>query len=220
MFVAKCVQPGRVFISRLLEQLRKLGASHHRFRLSREFRKDLIWWQTFIKQFNGVSIILEELWACPDGLLSTDACPTGCGAICGREYLHSPFPTSILCQNLHINALELLGVVLTIRIWGPTLKGKRAQIYCDNVAAVAVINSGRSKDSFMLKCLREICFLCAKCECVVRAVHLAGIDNRVADSLSRWHLSDAFRESFRRMIGDNVTEITLTGNPFEFSHDL
>jgi len=37
----------------------------------------------------------------------------------------------------------------------------------------------------MLAFLREVAFICASNDCMVRAVHLPGIDNRLADLLSR-----------------------------------
>ena len=49
-FVAKCVFAGRMFIGRMLTVLRKLKWQNHRFTLTVEFRKDLLWWNAFIQQ--------------------------------------------------------------------------------------------------------------------------------------------------------------------------
>lgn len=217
IFVAKCVQPGRLFISRLLEQLRKLKAGHHRFRLTAEFRKDLNWWLSFVHQYNGVSIFLEEVWSRPDELLATDACLSGCGGLCREEAFTSEFPEHIINLQLHINALELLAVIVGVKTWGPSLRGKRLRIYCDNQATVAVINSGRSRDQYMLKCMRELTFYCAKYECMVRAVHLPGVENRLADCLSRWHLNRSYREEFRLRGGVNVTLVSVPTNAYIFN---
>lgn len=96
VFVAKCVAPGRLFISRMLEQLRKLKLGHHNCRINAEFRKDLLWWKCFMQEYNGVSVIPEQLWALPDASLSTDACPSGCGGLCGEEFFHKQFPEFVL----------------------------------------------------------------------------------------------------------------------------
>ncbi|KAI8509515.1 hypothetical protein Bbelb_133630 [Branchiostoma belcheri] len=53
VFVSHCVPPGRLFISRMLETLRALNRNHHRFRVSREFRLDLHWWNQFLQSFNA-----------------------------------------------------------------------------------------------------------------------------------------------------------------------
>ncbi len=220
IFVAKCVVPGRLFISRMLEQLRKLGQGHHKFRLSGEFRKDLAWWRAFMGVYNGVSVIPEQVWSYPDASLATDACPSGCGGHCGEEFFHTRFPVSILNQALHINALECLGVIVAVKMWGRRLSGLKIRLYCDNMVTVSVINSGKARDSFLLSCLRELCFWCARYECCVRAVHLAGVTNRKADCLSRWHLSPSHaRQFFQLCRGQDLKEVKAGEELFQFAHD-
>lgn len=195
-FVAKCVRPGRLFIARMLPFLSKLKAQHHRFHLDTQFRKDLSWWSTFLGQFNGISILYSLQWSKPDGIFSTDACPTGCGGFFEGNYFHTTFPEHIANQNLHINQLELLVVMVALRLWSQFFNGKRIRILCDNIASVLVINSGKSKDAFANSCLRDILFICATSGFEIRSVHLAGIDNRLSDHLSRWHLGSEHHKAF------------------------
>ena len=42
-FVSKCVRPGRLFLTRILDTLRSLRRNHHRIKLTAEFRKDIHW---------------------------------------------------------------------------------------------------------------------------------------------------------------------------------
>jgi hypothetical protein len=186
-FAAKCVPSGRLFISRLLDVLGSLHQQSHRVRLSREFKRDIQWWCCFIGDFNGVSMMLEEEWSSPDSIISTDACLTGGGGWMQGRFFSSVFPQKVLDLDLHINALELLTLLISLRLWCPSLSRKRIQVFCDNEATVTVINSGRCKDKFMLSVLREIVFLCSKNNCWIRAVHIAGVENRLADRLSRAH---------------------------------
>ena len=65
-------------------------------------------------------------------VVETDACLTGCGGICGLYFFHTVFPQFISVQELHINALELLTILIACKIWGKYWKGKRIQINCDN----------------------------------------------------------------------------------------
>ena len=55
-----------------------------------------------------------------------------------------------------------------------------------------MINSGKTKDALMGLFLRNIWLCTATQELELRAVHLAGEENRLADSLSRWHLDPEF----------------------------
>ena len=59
---------------------------------------------------------------------------------------------------------------------------------------VTVLNSGRTRDPVLAQCLREIWFATAMGQFELQAVHLALTENRVADYLSRWHLSALYRE--------------------------
>jgi len=187
-FAAKCVASGRLFVSRILYLLRGLKLPTHRRKLSKEFRKDIGWWQSFLVKFNGVSIMQDQHWLSPDTVVSTDACLEGAGGWIEGEFFSSLFPDSILASGWHINALELLSLLIALRLWCPKFKGKKLKVFCDNEASVTVLNSGRCRDKLMLDLLREIAFLCAVNHCMIRAVHLAGVDNRLADSLSRRHM--------------------------------
>jgi hypothetical protein len=89
----------------------------------------------------------------------------------------------IIQQNLHINALELLSIIVCLKLWGQ--KGKKICIQCDNMVSVLVINQGKSRSCFLQECLREICFICAVKECELRAIHIDSSDNRLPDMLSR-----------------------------------
>ena len=97
----------------------------------------------------------------------------------------------------------------------------KVQIFCDNEAVVHVINSSRTRDKFMGSCLRELWLEVSTFGFELRAVHLPGVENRVADWLSRWDLGTEHQSSFARFIGDEVyKEINVIDKNFEFSNDI
>ena len=112
------------------------------------------------------------------------------------EYFHTPFPSFVLNDCSHINGLELINLLVAVRLWGYQCKYKRLLIFCDNLATVTVLNTGKCKDKFMLKCLREITMICAKMQLEVRAIHIPGTENRIADHLSRWDLNASHKKQF------------------------
>ena len=116
-FVCKCVRPGRLFLSRLLDILRSLRRPRHRVRLTADFRKDIRWWPRFLSVYNGVSFIPTPLWSSPDSVFSTDACLTGCGGMSASEFFHVEFPPSVLAQFSAIHLLEALAIVVALRLW-------------------------------------------------------------------------------------------------------
>ena len=217
-FVSKCVQQSRVFLNRLLDTLRSFSASKTKITLSESFKKDIQWWRLFMSEFNGVSYIPPMIWNEPDVVFSTDSCLTGCGGICGREYFHRSYPSTVIEKGLAIHALEMLAVLIAVRFWGKYCVGGRIQIFCDNESVVQVLNSSKTRDAFLGSCLREIWLEVARFHFEMRAVHLPGVENRVADWLSRWDIDPKYPDNFFKYIGEDVhAELEVTQDMFQFS---
>ena len=185
-FMAKCVRPGRVFIARMLETLKSCPEKGQK-ELDKEFIKDVVWWKLVMPRFNGVRLIPGR-WSEEDEILSVDACLTGAGGKCEDEMFHVEFPERILRDTKDINQRELATIMVALKLWGEKLQNKRLKILCDNKASVDVMKSGRAKNAYMQKCLREIVFITATKEIEVFPRHIEGVNNRDADLLSRWHL--------------------------------
>lgn len=196
-YVAACVRPGRIFISRLLAWLRQFnGVKDKDVEIPSEVRKDLKWWDRFLYQYNGISIMIYDDWSRPDEIFSTDACLTGIGGFFEGNYFHKAFPDFILGREWNICILEMLAIIVALRLWTDRLKGKCIVVHCDNEAVCHVINSGRTRCPILQEGLRELCFLSAIAQCQLRSVHLPGTENRLSDCLSRWDKHESFRKDF------------------------
>ena len=218
VFVSKCVRQSRVFISRILRLLRTVQFNHHHVNLTGDFRKDILWWCKFLREYNRVSMISTAAWSSPGELFTTDACLSGGGGICNDQYFHVDFPDVISAQSLDINCLELLTIVVALQLWGHRWTGLRLTVRCDNAVAVMVLNSGRCRNSFLSSCLREICYLAAKYEFEIRAVHIPGEFNNEADLLSRWVSKGGTpqKELFlRRAARDHLEDIPVPDSAFD-----
>lgn len=216
-FAAACIRPGRIFISRMLNFLRGMPDVGVR-KIPGTFLKDVYWWQCFMPVYNGISMMPLTDWLNPDAIFSSDACLEGCGGWYEGKYFHTTFPSFILRQNLHINALELLTVVICLKLWGTEFQGLRIKIHCDNEASVTVLNTGRSRDPFLQACLREISFLAAKFRFELKAVHLPGALNRLPDLLSRWGSASCRKEFSARTAGLHMKCCHVDAQCFRFSH--
>ena len=222
-FVSKCVQQSRIFLNRLLDTLRSFSSEKSKIVLSESFKKDIRWWTLFMTEFNGVSYIPPLVWHEPDVTFSTDSCLTGCGGICGREYFHMSYPEEIMRRQHPIHALEMLAVLVAVRFWGKYCVGGKIQIYCDNESVVRVLNSSKTKDEFLGSCLREIWLEVSKWGFELRTIHLPGVENRIADWLSRWDKHEKYREYFYQYIEDEVdgcVELNVTKDMLEFSGQI
>ncbi|KAI8483473.1 hypothetical protein Bbelb_388050 [Branchiostoma belcheri] len=211
-FIASCVRPGRLFVSRMLLFLKQFPDRHTKLRITDDFRRDLAWWRTFLPTYNGISLLPQSGWTEADAVFSSDACLTGCGGFLNStgEFFHSTFPPSVLEWEPCINGLELLTILVCARLWGRHWSGMRIVVLCDNEASVTVLNSGRSRSPFLQSCLRNLWLCAATDQFEIRAVHLPGVHNRLADHLSRWHTSPSHREAFLHLTaGTPVTQATV-----------
>jgi len=80
---------------------------------------------------------------------------------------------------------ELLPILFSMVVWGKWRSGKRVECHCDNMAVVAVVNSGRVKDKITMHMLRCMFFVAAYHDIHIHATHLPGVENTAADALSR-----------------------------------
>lgn len=110
----------------------------------------------------------------------------GCGAWWGREWFQFQWPEEARVH--HISFLELLAVMLACTTWGRKWQGRMVLCWCDNQAAVQAISARSCRDSGQMHLLRCLFFLEAIYQFRLSACHRPGVDNTLADSLSRDNL--------------------------------
>ena len=206
-------------MSRLLNTLRSCSSSPKRtvHPVSDDLCADIIWWLYFFSHYNGVSVIPSDVIISNPELFATDACLTGCGAVCFGECFHRECRDFILTQDRHINKLELLTIVISIKLWAPKLQGLGVELLSDNATCVSVINSQHSSNVFMQRCLRDLWLLLAlyNIKLIVRSV--CGYDDWLADSLSRFHTSKYCHHFKSLAQACSLTECTLSDSFFTFT---
>ena len=216
-FIAKCCRHGRPFMSRILAALKGLKRSTHRIYLNSGFRKDVRWWQLMLPHFNGVSLIKHEPWSLPDALIASDACLVGGGATFSDRFFTYTFPLDLKKATSNICHLEFITVLLALKVWGSSLNGVRFTVLCDNAATVSVMNTGRAQDAFLQECARELVFLACKFDFEIRAVHIAGAENRLPDWLSRACLDSKYMDRFWAASDTNWIQDIVSVDLWKFS---
>ena len=111
------------------------------------------------------------------------------------EYFKRSFPPAILALTLHINALELLNVVVTVKLWATRLQGLNVKLYSDNTACIAAINNKSSSNVNMQCCLRKLWLILPVHDISLVVHHVPSKENSIADSLSCYD-SDFFARRF------------------------
>ena len=104
----------------------------------------------------------------------------GCGAFEGIQF---KWPTTMAAS--HISIREMIPIVMSAALWGKDWRGKSVQFLSDNSAVVALINSGSSRENSLMHLMRCFAIFMAKFNFVAVAAHIRGVDNHLADALSR-----------------------------------
>ena len=187
------VVPGRTFLQRTINLTRGVPSRFHHVRLNREFFKDLDMWKVFLTKWNGRSFFLESSTTpAPDIELHTDAASMiGFGGFLQGRWFQGHWPPHMRLnkdQGISIEWQELFPIVVACAIWHPFFTGKRLQFWCDNESVVAIINSGHSKAPRVMDLVRFLVLISMKHNFLVRARHVSGVSNNIADALSRFQM--------------------------------
>ena len=220
-FLCSTVRAGRIFVSRIINKLKDLP-TRGKQEMGQDFRADLKWWHTFMDRFDGVTLIPDLTWKAPDVIISSDACLQAGGGWNEKdaEYWHARFPEELLENDVHINELETLALLTSLKIWRHKIRNSNILMYCDNQTTVDIVNSGSASNNFAQKCLRELCWITAGENAVVKVVHRPGVQNRIADFCSRMDVDDSMISKFKQETSHlSATEKYVFPGLFKFSHD-
>ena len=154
-FISNCLRPGRLFMSRLLNELKAMKRDTQ-YVLTPEVRKDIMWWYLMVPKFDGTAIMWLIDEETIDQEMATDSCLIGAGGVHGQEYYRVQFRAHLQERGYQIAHWELLAIILDVRLWGEQLMGKFIRMYTDNEAVSIIINTGRSRDLKLQKQLREL----------------------------------------------------------------
>jgi len=175
--------------------------------LSDAAQDDLTWLRAVVlicmSQPELVSISIDHLRSHPvvEAYMKTDAATSvgGGGALgdhpdessltlCQERIRWSELEFSIFdSQGVSINVLELFAGVYHVLLWGDRLRGKVVKLFRDNTSAVSWLNNrrGNIKSVGGIDLLRVLSFYCMIMKIRVICEHIPGVDNVLADTLSR-----------------------------------
>ena len=120
----------------------------------------------------------------------------GCRALdlASSRWIQLEWPIGFSDKLLHlrgesITLKELLPIVLACAVWGYKFQNTCVIVHCDNLGTVTLVNSGYSRVSQIMQLLRCLFFIKAYFHIDLVAVHIPGVENSLADAISRNNLS-------------------------------
>ena len=187
-FACKVVPAGRIFLRRLIDLSCTVSCMHHHLRLCTDACLDLDWWLAFLPTWNGTSYILETNWsASPAMSLFTDASGSlGWGAYWSGHWIQAHWSPDQ--ANKDIVWKELFAIASAVNTWGNQWPRKKVMVHCDNSAVVDIWKKGTTKCPEVMALVRMLYFCAAQHNIHVLVTHVAGTDNSIADSLSRFQV--------------------------------
>ena len=194
-FASTVIMPGRTFIRRVYDAMCGHHNSNALVKLGSGCRKDLEVWQNFLENFNGKTFfkMLPAFDKNPFQLY-TDSSGYGYGGILHPSFIQGVFPPSWLSFNIQI--LELYPILSLLEIFKAKLAGRLVMVNCDNAAIVHSLNKLSSKNKFVMSLIRKIVIILLLHNIRIKAVHIPGKQNYLADFLSRkqasWDLTSSF----------------------------
>ena len=193
-FACRVISPGRPFMQRIINLTRGVSETQKIIRLNQEFRKDILMWKLFLSQWNGVSLFLPPFTeSSPQIHLYTDAAGSiGYGAFFNNEWFQGKWlPSHQLnpATGISIAWQELYPIYLACMLWAPLWANKRICFHCDNLATVTILSAKSSKVPRIMNLIRMITLQTLMFNFTFTAKHVPGVDNSIADSLSRFQMS-------------------------------
>ena len=140
---------------------------------------EVAWWSS-PAVLQGLPLAARET----EVTLFTDASSSGWGAQLGSHSTQGQWSAS---QRLcHINVLEMQAVIYAVRDFLPHLRYRVVRLMCDNVVTVAYIkNEGGTRSHTLMQMTIWLLKWCDSKAITLVPVHLPGVRNIQADSLSK-----------------------------------
>ena len=210
-FACLVVLPGRPFLRRLIDLTRGATNKNHFIRINQEARADMAAWLHFISSFNGKCLLLPERWSSSDSIkLYTDSATTcGIAAVFGKKWFNGAWPDS--WEKYHISILELFPIVAALEVWGSLLSNHCVLFLSDNMAVVDVINKQTARDRDLMVLVRRLTICAMQFNILLKAKHIPGKYNVVADKLSRFQVSEA--KKWAPWLSENPTVLPKSSLP-------
>ena len=184
VFMASLVRRGRLRLRPVqwwaaTAWCQKTGNWSDRIQVPQWVLSEVAWWSS-PAVLQGLPLAARET----EVTLFTDASSSGWGAQLGSHSTQGQWSAS---QRLcHINVLEMQAVIYAVRDFLPLLRYHVVRLMCDNAVTVAYIkNEGGTRSHTLMQMTIRLLKWCDSKAITLVPVHLPGVRNIQADSLSR-----------------------------------
>jgi hypothetical protein len=207
-FAAQVLPGARPFMRHMLDCIHKCRRHNSIVRLSPNFKADVQFWLDHIRDWNG-----RQRWrqaATAPIIIASDASLAGFGfhivsvppQVDASNWPRHKLPGSGFCGRYHeshsqlhyshtqIGWCEMLAVLAAASTYGELLRDQCVLFQVDNSGDVAILNRQSTRSMHIASLLRNIYSLSLHYNFSIKAVHIPGVTNVLADFLSRPELHE------------------------------
>ncbi|XP_030253189.1 uncharacterized protein LOC115569298 [Sparus aurata] len=187
-YAIRIIPQGRSFLSHLLSIASSVPSLHDNVTLDNSCKMELKLWHQFLSSWNGISFFYDtNITSSEDIQLSTDAAPSiGFGGYFSGKWFSAKWPPEFSSLSPSSAIYEMYPVIIAAILWGHKWSKKTITIHSDNTAVVDIINKGRSHCLDIMQFVRKLTLVSAQHQFIIRAAHIPGHQNTIADALSRF----------------------------------
>ncbi len=155
---------------------------------------------TYLPSWNGRHKIIDSTTSLAPSLhLFTEASQTGFGIFYNGKWISEPWSAPLSSRSTQWK--DLYPIYLACLIWGDSVSEKCLLFHCHNKAIVDIWETGTFHCPRIMSLIHKVFYLAATLQFDINIQHIRGVDNSIADHLSRFQL-----EEFRRLVpkGDTL----------------
>ena len=227
-WISKVVRHSRPFMGRLLQQLRDMKdlPDSKRLLLSADCKKDILWWKTYLRDFNGVTAMvndddilqsLDELMSSPFNVCAGDATLWGGGAWFENQYWSQEFPDFLKITEIPVHIKEFWTLIVSCWVWGDQWTGQQVYLFCDNDSVIDTIVHQKPSNPDMLSLLREYLYVVCKKKFLPIPRKIDTKSNFLADHISRRHDSLSATKLFETVGKLGMVRVTVPDGSFKLT---
>ncbi len=196
-FCCRVTRGGRAFLQRLIEVTRGKVHPFHWVRLNQGCKLDILMWQEFLENWNGIALFPSKVWILADEEgFSCDASGLGLAGFYKNHWFQHSWPPHLRQgqKDISIDFQELLALVVGVVLWGAKFTNQTLVIRSDNLSVVHVVNSQSSKSPRLMDLVRHLVLKMLHFNLLIKCEWVSSVSNLTSDLLSRFS-----QEEFRRL---------------------
>ena len=178
------IRPAKLLLRNVYKLLSIRGSWEDSLSITAEARKDLLWWEKYISDWNHHPVVVRPVQA----ILTTDASHLGWGA--WMDNMEASGQWNVRLSQRSSNYRELMAILLALKAFLVHVKGKSIQVQTDNISAMAYIVNQGGPSPELTSIAKAIWAIVLANSMHIQVRHLSGVSNSHADRLSR--LKDRF----------------------------